>query len=454
MADVTTRKEAEAAARPTRDTLTALGNRVALMEELERLGAGLQHATFVVLDIDRFKSIHASLGDAGADAILVAVAERLQRKINGTAQLFRVGGDSYAALYAQGRGTPEQMGADLVEACAPAHQREGRSVFAPVSAGVALGKDARDPLDLLKNAELALIQAKHQGGACARVYGREMEALAREDSVVLEAELRRALDDDQLDVFYQPIVRLDDRSVVGFEALLRWHHPVKGLVVPADFIHHSEETGLIVSLGRFALERAAKELATWQRFFPLEPPLFVSVNLSRRQLRDADFEKVLREALARESILRGTLKLELTESAIALEAGSRAMLERLRALGAGLAIDDFGTGLSNLSQLKDLPFDTLKIDRSFLARHSGQEDTKDAAVVRSIVTLARELNRTVIVEGVETEHDAAWVKALGCDYAQGFCFSQALPAAEALNFLAQHFDARTAARKSGATGLS
>jgi diguanylate cyclase (GGDEF)-like protein len=453
LADVTTRKESEAASRPTRDALTALGNRVALMEELERLGTGLQYATFVLLDIDRFKSIHASLGDAGADAILIAVAERLQRKINGTAQLFRVGGDSYAALYAQGRGTPEQIGTELVEACAPAHLYQGRSVFAPGSAGVALGRDARDPIDLLKNAELALIQAKRHGGACVRVYRQEMEVLARGDSVVLEAELRRALDDDQLDVFYQPIVRLADRSVVGFEALLRWHHPTRGLVVPADFIAHSEETGLIVSLGRFALERAAKELATWQRFFPLEPPLFVSVNLSRRQLRDADFENLLRGVLARESIAESTLKLELTESAVALEAGSRATLERLKALGAGLAIDDFGTGVSNLSQLKDLPFDTLKIDRSFLARHSGQDDTSDATVVRSIVALARDLKRTVVVEGVETEHDAAWVKELGCEYAQGFCFSQALPASEALNFLAQHFDARTAARKSGATSL-
>jgi len=453
MADVTTRKESEVAARPTRDALTTLGNRVALMEELERLGEGLQSAIFVVLDIDRFKSIHASLGDAGANDILVGIAERLQRKVDDSAQIFRVGGDSFAALYAQGRGTPEQLGTELIEACAPAHLYEERSVFAPASAGVALGRDARDPIDLLKNAELALIQAKRHGGACVRVYGREMGVLPREDSVVLEAELRRALDEDQLDVFYQPIVRLDDRSVIGFEALLRWHHPTKGLVVPADFIAHSEQTGLIVSLGRFALERAAKELATWQRFFPLDPPLFVSVNLSRRQLRDADFETLLRGVLARERIIEGTLKLELTESAVALEAGSRATLEKLRALGAGLAIDDFGTGVSNLSQLKNLPFDTLKIDRSFLARHSGQDDAKDAAVVRSIVALARDLKRTVVVEGVETEHDAAWVQALGCEYAQGFCFSQALPASEALNFLAQHFDARTASRKSGATGL-
>ncbi len=453
MADVTTRKEAETAERPTRDVLTGLGNRIALMEELERLGPRLQNAVFALLDIDRFKSIHASLGDAGADAVLVKLAERLRARLADTAQVFRVGGDSFAALYAEPRQTPQSLGADLVDVCNIPHEHDGRSVFAQGSAGVTLGSDARDPLDLLKNAELALMQAKRHGGTCARVYNRAMEAHAREDSVVLEAELRRALDENQLDVFYQPIVRLADRSVVGFEALLRWHHPTRGLVVPADFIAHSEETGLIVSLGRFALERAAKELAGWQRNFPLDPPLFVSVNLSRRQLRDAEFEILLRGVLAKEKIARDTLKLELTESSVALEGNTRATLDRIRALGVGLAIDDFGTGLSNFAQLKDLPFDTLKIDRSFLARHSGQDDAKDATVVRSIVTLARELNRSVVVEGVETEHDATWVRELGCEYAQGFCFSQALPAHDALVYLAQHFDEKTTVAKSGTTAL-
>jgi EAL domain-containing protein (putative c-di-GMP-specific phosphodiesterase class I) len=161
----------------------------------------------------------------------------------------------------------------------------------------------------------------------------------------------------------------------------------------------------------------------------------------------------LRAVLQRERIARNTLKLELTESAVSADAATKEKLERLRALGAGLAIDDFGTGLSNFSQLKELPFDTLKIDRSFLARHGGQDDTRDAAVVRSIISLARELDRAVVVEGVETEDDATWVQELGCEYAQGFCFSQALPASEALNYLAHHFDQKTAVKPSGAAGL-
>ncbi len=181
----------------------------------------------------------------------------------------------------------------MLEIGADPYAHDGRNVFAPVSAGVALGRDARDPLDLLKNAELALGNAKRAGGGCARVYSPDMEAATPGDAVALEADLRRAIEDKQLDVYYQPIVRLADGAVAGFEALLRWKHPIKGLIAPAEFIAHSEETGTIVALGRIALERAAHDIAQWQRFFPLNPPLFVSVNVSRRQLRDQDFNVVL-----------------------------------------------------------------------------------------------------------------------------------------------------------------
>ncbi len=194
-----------------------------------------------------------------------------------------------------------------------------------------------------------------------------MSAHPPEDSVTLEAELRGAVEHDQLDVFYQPIVRLSDGAVAGFEALLRWQHPEKGLVSPSDFIAHSEETGLIATLGHFVLERAAHDLAQWQRFFPLAPPLFASVNVSPRQLRDPAFESFLRRLLETCALPPGTLKLEITESAAA--SNVQPTLKRIRALGLGLSIDDFGTGQSSLSRLKDLPFDTVKIDQSFLSRH-------------------------------------------------------------------------------------
>jgi diguanylate cyclase (GGDEF)-like protein len=444
MADVTTRKESESELlqRTLRDPLTGLGNRVALMEELEQLGSRFAGATFVLLDIDRFKSIHASLGDSGGDALLTQISERLVKRFKGVAEVFRVGGDAFAVLFPGARGAPEAVGNELVETCAAPYPKDGRNIFAPASVGVAVGRDARDPLDLLKNAELALLQAKRLGGACARIYSRDLELLAPGDAVALETDLRRAIEDKQLDVYYQPIVRLADGTVAGFEALLRWNHPVKGLVSPSDFIAHSEETGTIVALGRFALERAGHDVAQWQKFFPLNPPLFVSVNVSRRQLRDGDFPIFLGALLHSETIAPGTLKLEVTESTVASNQDVQAALEHAKALGAGISIDDFGTGVSSLSQLKSLPFDTIKIDQSFLLRHTDANTAADGdTVLKSIIALAHDLRRSVVVEGVESEKDAAWLKQLGCEFAQGFYFSQPLPSAEALNFIAMHFDA-------------
>jgi predicted signal transduction protein with EAL and GGDEF domain len=267
------------------------------------------------------------------------VAARLEGMGEG-AQIFRVGGDSFALLFVHPRRAPQPIGNALAETLAAPYRFGERDVFAPCSIGLVTGAQSEDPFALIKNAELALIAAKRQGGACARLYSSDLENLAPGDSVALESELRHALAEGQLDVFYQPIIRLADRSVAGFEALLRWQHPVRGLISPADFIAHSEETGLIVSLGRFALERAAADLARWQRYFPVRPPLFVSVNLSRRQLRDTGFETMLRTVLSGSGIAAGTLNLEITESAVAGDARMAQTLERIRTLGAGLSLDD------------------------------------------------------------------------------------------------------------------
>ena len=452
IADITTRKEAEAAVadHTLRDPLTGLENRAALMETLQALGDGFLDTAFAILDIDRFKAIHASLGDAGGDSILVQIVERLGGAFDQNTQIFRFGGDSFAILFRHPEGGTASLGAALVDLCSPACNWEGRSVFAPASVGITVGHDARDVQDLIKNAELALTQAKRDGGACARVYAQSMSLAAPGDSVALETELRNALQQDQIEVFYQPIVRLADGTVAGFEALLRWRHPEKGLIAPVDFIAHSEETGLIVTLGAFALERAAQELAQWQRFFPLKPPLFVNVNVSRRQLRDPSFEPLARKLLQTSGVVRGTLKLEMTESTVA--SNTQPLLKRLRALGAGLAIDDFGTGQSSLSQLKDIPFDTVKIDQSFLTRHGGTDsETESDVVLESIVTLAHDLKRDVVVEGVESADDVQWLKDIGCEYAQGFYYAAPLPLSEALNYIAQHYNPATSV--SGAPGL-
>ncbi|MBV9549892.1 MAG: GGDEF domain-containing protein, partial [Alphaproteobacteria bacterium] len=435
LADITQRKQKEALAQ-TRDELTGLGNRIALMQALDGLGTDLSRSLFALVDIDRFKAIHASLGDEGADQVLRQTARRLAGL---KARLFRAGGDSFALLFDEAPEGDKAVGDKAVEVCAPPHLVTGRSVFAPISVGLARGSDGDDPLALIKNAELALGAAKRQGGGAAMLYESGLDGVAPGDAVELESELREALEQNQLEVHYQPIVRLADTSVAGFEALLRWRHPTRGLVTPEDFIAHSEETGLIVELGRFALERAAHDLSQWQRFFPLQPQLFVSVNLSRRQVRDVGFETVLKSVLTANIIAPGTLHLEITESAVAADPRLVPMLERLRAAGAGLSIDDFGTGSSALSQLRMLPFDTVKIDKSFLARHGGTDiDTDGEVVLASIVTLAHDLKRAVVVEGVESQRDSEWLTGLHCEFGQGYYFSAPLKPEDALQFIARH----------------
>jgi diguanylate cyclase (GGDEF)-like protein len=461
LSDVTQRKEADFArevaeaervrqAGLPRDALTDLGNRVALMDALE--ARSNVPVLLALLDIDRFKAIHASLGDGGADDILQQAAGRL-RDLGGSAQIFRVGGDSFALLFAQPQQSAKVIGDGLAEAMAAPYVLDGRDVFAPCSVGLALGAQETDPLALIKDSELALIAAKRQGGGCARVYAPELEALAPGDSVALESALRQALADGQLAVFYQPIICLEDRSVSGFEALLRWRHPERGLVEPADFIGHSEESGLIVALGRFALEQAAADLARWQHYFPLEPPLFVAVNLSRRQLLDSGFEAMLRTVMSGANFAPGSLNLEITESAIAGDAQVAGTLEHVRQLGVRLSLDDFGTGISSLSELRTLPVDTVKIDKSFLAHKGGPESGIDAdgeVMLTSIVGMAHDLGRAIVVEGVESESDARFLQQMGCEFGQGYFFSPALDRANVLDYIARHYNIAAGAGQGGA----
>ncbi len=448
IADVTARKESEAAVtdRGLHDVLTGLGNRVALTEALERMGDRLAACTFALLDLDRFKAVHASLGDEGGDAVLKAVSERLIKRFGGLADLYRVGGDAFALVFQQASGSPEALGAELVDVCAAPFVVSGRNVFAPASVGIVKAGDAGDALHLLRNAELALSQAKRQGGACTRVYHRDLEEGSPADPVALESELREALSAQQLELFWQPIIRLSDSTVAGFEALLRWRHPARGLLAPDEFVTHSEQSGLIVALGQFALGRAAQTLARWQKYFPVQPPVFASVNVSRRQLRDANFEPFLKALIGQSGIKPGTLKLEITESSVTADGDLHDELGRLAGMGAGLALDDFGTGLSGLKQLRDQPFEIVKIDKSFLKA----EGRDSAAVVSSIIALAHELNRAVVAEGVENEKDAAWLRDLNCEYGQGFFFAEPMPESRVGDFLAHH--ARIGP-KSGAAGL-
>jgi predicted signal transduction protein with EAL and GGDEF domain len=304
-----------------------------------------------------------------------------------------------------------------------------REIFLTASIGMALGDgEPQRGEEVLKDAELAMYHAKRGGGDRIDVFKAAMRA-RKSDRLSIESDLRRALERDEITILYQPIIRLDDRAVAGFEALARWNHPKLGRVSPVDFIAIAEETGLIVELGLFVLDRTARQLSTWQRTLRQRDPLFASVNVSSRQLLRHDLIQDLRTVLARSPLARGSLKLELTESVVMENPEHAAqMLHRIRELGAGLALDDFGTGYSSLSYLQRFPFDTIKIDQSFV--RTTAKGTRPV-ILRSIITLAHDLGMDVVAEGAETDSDAVELFQLGCEYAQGFVFGEPMSAERA-----------------------
>ncbi|MGE0061692.1 MAG: putative bifunctional diguanylate cyclase/phosphodiesterase, partial [Xanthobacteraceae bacterium] len=304
-----------------------------------------------------------------------------------------------------------------------------REIFLTASMGLALAdSQPHRTEEVLKDAELAMYYAKRIGGDRIEVFKPAMRA-RKTDRLTMESELRRAIEREEIVILYQPIVRLEDRAIAGFEALARWDHPKMGRLSPAEFISIAEEIGLIVDLGLFVLDRAAKQLATWQRHAKSEEPVFVSVNISSRQLLRHDLIHDLRTVLARSSVARGSLKLELTESLV-MENPEHAsqMLTRMRELGAGLALDDFGTGHSSLAYLQRFPFDTIKIDQSFVRTTS--RGTRPV-ILRSIVAMAHDLGMDVVAEGAETDSDAVELYQLGCEYAQGYAFGEPMEADKA-----------------------
>jgi EAL domain-containing protein (putative c-di-GMP-specific phosphodiesterase class I) len=291
--------------------------------------------------------------------------------------------------------------------------------------------DPADPLpaaELLKSAQIAVTYAKRLGGDQVERYEPSMRKVQRTDRLGLETDLKRALDRGEMRVAFQPIVRLEDRTIAGFEALLRWDHPRHGRIAPQTFIPIAEESGLILDLGVFALDRTARELAAWQRALEVEPPIFASVNVSSRQLLKHDLLHDLKTVISRSGVYPGSLKLELSESLVMENPEYAAqILKRIRDLGAGLSLDDFGTGYSALSYLQRFPFDTIKIDQSFVRQLSSGRPV----ILRSIVRLAEELGMDVVAEGAESESEAIELYQMGCDYAQGIVFGEAMSSLQA-----------------------
>jgi diguanylate cyclase (GGDEF)-like protein len=433
--DVSERRrfEAELRHQAFHDSLTGLPNRVLFLDRLEQI---VQHAerrvgyqfAVLFLDLDRFKIVNDSLGHLVGDRLLTALAERLQACLRPGDTVARLGGDEFAILL------PDLASAtaatDLAErlgaACRLPFNLDGHEVRTATSIGIVLGPGAyRETAALLRDADSAMYTAKAQGKARHVVFSAEMHvhalALMR-----LEHDLRCALDAAQFSLHYQPIVALDTGHVTGFEALVRWQHPQRGLVAPGEFIPLAEETGLIVPLGWWIIEEACRQLCVWHEASLSQRELSMSINLSAAQFAQADLIQRIQGALRTTGLAPEYLIIEITESAIMENAVvATDVLMRLKALGIRLAVDDFGTGYSSLAYLKRFPVDMLKIDKAFV--DGLGVDTNDTAIVRAIISLAHTLGLRVTAEGVERAAQAVELHALGCELGQGYHFGKPQP---------------------------
>lgn len=411
------------------DNLTGLPNRELFIDRMEAVFAYARsdpqiRPSVLVIDIDRFKQVNDSIGISAGDSILLTVARRLTRLLKPQDTLARLAGDQFAVILMSER-EPARIVA-LTESLrrtmrAPIAYSD-REIFLTASIGLALVENQPHRTEeALKDAELAMYHAKRIGGDRIEIFKPAMRS-RKTDRLTIESELRRAIEREEIKVLYQPIVRLEDRAIAGFEALARWDHPKLGRLSPAEFISIAEEIGLIVDLGLFMLERTARQLSAWQATNRGREPITASVNVSSRQLLRHDLIQDLRSVLARSAIARGTFKLEITESLVMENPEHAAqMLTRIKELGAGLSLDDFGTGHSSLAYLQRFPFDTIKVDQSFVrpAPHG-----KRPLILRSIIALAHDLGMEVVAEGAETDSDAVELYHLGCEYAQGFAFGE------------------------------
>src|SRR5262245_30386513 len=427
------------------DPLTGLPNRVLFMDRLDRLMARNQtpdRRPFAVffLDVDRFKIINDSLGHLVGDELLVAVSRRLELALRSTdtvsrfgaePTLARLGGDEFTVLLDRIKhpSDADAVAERLLSAVAEPFIVNGREVFTSVSIGIVVSADRYQRADdMLRDADTAMYHAKALGKSRCEVFDTSMLA-AVEERLQLESALRHALDRHELQLYYQPIVELADGRLSGFEALLRWQHPERGLVMPEQFIPIAEDTGLIVSIGNWVIHEACRQIRAWDEEFPACARLSMNVNLSPRQCLHPELVSDVARILAETGLRADRLRLEVTESAL-LHNSDRiaAVFERLRALGVHLGLDDFGTGYSALSYLQRFPFQTLKIDRSFV---SGIREASNAEIIRAVVSLAAGLAMNVTAEGIETAEQLEQLKALACGSGQGFFFDKPLSGDEA-----------------------
>ncbi len=434
--DITQRKTAEDRLQHDafHDALTGLPNRALL---LDRLGRAVERAKrragsrFAVLfcDLDGFKFVNDSLGHQTGDQVLIAVSRRLEDSIRAGDTVARLGGDEFIVLMDDFESDKDVF--SLVDRILKELQTpftvNGHELVMAASIGIALsGPGCDNAEEIVRNADIAMYRAKSQGKAGYVIFDESMHTLAA-SRLRMEIDLRQASIREELRLYFQPIVSFRTGRITSFEALLRWQHPDRGLVAPDDFIPLAEETKLIIPIGLWVIQSAAEQLKAWQKTYWMSPPLSISVNLSCRQFLQPDLVYQIERVLLETGLDPNCLKMEITESAIMehVESASTA-LTKIKQLGVKLAMDDFGKGYSSLSYLHEFPFDTLKIDRSFISRIGvGGENTE---IVRTIVSLANGLGLDVVGEGVETESQSAQLRKLGCQYGQGYLFSRPLRA--------------------------
>ena len=443
--DVTERQRSEEriAHMARHDALTDLPNRVLLLEqlnhEIKRVKRG-ECLAVLCLDLDQFKSVNDALGHHIGDELLKLVGERLRGCTRELDIVARMGGDEFAIIMTQMDQAADAatLSKRIRDSVIRPYQVEGHQIVTDISIGISVAPmDAVESDELLRNADMALYDAKADGRGTFRFFEPEMNTrmkVRRE----LEMDLRKALASEQFQLYYQPLVVLETNEVNGFEALLRWNHPARGLVSPADFIPIAEETGLIVPLGEWVLRAACDEAVNWPEHIK------VAVNLSPAQLNSRNLVSMVTAALRESGMPPRKLQLEITESVLLQNTFTTlATLHELRKMGVQIALDDFGTGYSSLSYLRSFPFDKIKIDRSFIQDLSN--GAEPLAIVNAVAGLAKCLNMTSTAEGVETQQQMDVLQAIGCTEMQGYLFSHARPAHEIRQFFA-----KSPARKAGA----
>jgi diguanylate cyclase (GGDEF)-like protein/PAS domain S-box-containing protein len=417
------------------DPLTGLPNRLSFVVQLERCIERFRQDpsklyAVLFIDLDRFKLINDSLGHLAGDELLRQVAKRLVNSVR-QATVARLGGDEFAVVLEEIRQAEDAaaVAQRIVERLSDPYHLEGREIFSSASVGVAVGEAGTATAgDILRDADTALYHAKSRGRRCFEIFDGRMrlEVIRR---LELESALRFAVERGELELYYQPMVALESGRLLGFEALVRWRHPERGLVPPAEFIDIAEESGLMIPIGLWVIEEACRRLADWQARYPEAAGLVMSVNISAKQLFQPSFIESVDQILKRTGVNPHDVCFELTETVLLESPDAVKVLEQLRALGLTLSVDDFGTGYSSLGYLSRLPVSRLKIDRSFVAKML--EETKESQIVRSIMTLAAAIGADVVAEGIECQGQLSALRSLGCRIGQGYYFAPPMPLSRA-----------------------